>query len=437
MVRSVSSVVSAARAHSVGAVFSISMLAYMATSLAAQFASLRFVAPHDMGAWQAAIVLEGYLLITQLGIPNALNREFPFYVGKGELDKAEQIARTGQAYAFGNGALGALAFVVAGALLGDDAWKFACFTMALVFPTMQYSGYLDGTLRGEGKFAQLSRIQLFMCLVQATSVALPWRFGFVGFCFRALLIAVVHTVLVHIIRPIAKGPRLHWPSLRQLFSVGWRLFVWNYLTKLSLTHPRTVLVLFGSSQLLGLFTPVLWAYSTITAAAGTLGTYAYPILVRRFAAGAQDTARKSVLVALASAILLLPFAVAQAIVLPHFLALAAPEYADASAAAQVATVSGLTDLASVAATTFVVTKAWRRMTVYLIVLSVVRLVGPLVGYLLLEDPLWGVAVGTLGGSMFLMPVTVYLVLSGGQTPPDGKANASGDERRVVRAAGQA
>ncbi len=61
--------------HRSGLFYAASNSVIQITVLLCQFLSLKFVSPEHIGIWQAAMVIEVYLMISQLGVVSALCRE--------------------------------------------------------------------------------------------------------------------------------------------------------------------------------------------------------------------------------------------------------------------------------------------------------------------------------------------------------------------------
>jgi O-antigen/teichoic acid export membrane protein len=58
----------------------------------------KFVVPELLGTFNGIGIIMGYLPILQLGVMNGLNRELPYYFGKGEYEKAKGFASVSQSW---------------------------------------------------------------------------------------------------------------------------------------------------------------------------------------------------------------------------------------------------------------------------------------------------------------------------------------------------
>jgi O-antigen/teichoic acid export membrane protein len=401
-------------------------LLLQATFLVCQFLVLRFIPPEQMGVWAFVALLEGYFLITQLGVINAMNREYPYFAGLNQTDKAVAVARTAQAYALCNGTFLGLVFLVLSFVLGATRgweWRVAMLAAAITAPMDQYTSYLEGTYRSGNEFKRLSFIRLVQCVVAIVTMYLPWRFGFTGFCVRAVLLVAAPAGLGHVFRPLRYGPGFDRGSVRLLVATGWRLFLWSYLVRTAQSFPRLVLGTFSGTTALGLFVPVSVVVQGMNSVATSLSGYLYPRLTRRFAQNQPDVGRVALKAAFLAILALAVPAAIGALVLPWIVPRVLPQYAPSIRACQVALAAGLLECMIVATIAFGAAKAWRRMFGYVTSGLVVRAGGAFGGYYSMpQDRVLGVACGMLVASAVMAVVTVVTASGVGR-----KAAASEDE----------
>lgn len=403
--------------------FAASNVGMQITMLLCQIVVLRLIPPEKMGIWQAALVLEVYLLVTRLGIVNALNREYPYAMGLGNANRARMFAATAQGYVLGNGLFLSGLFVLLGLTFsvwahwvpGWDSegiaasatlWRISLLVIALIVPLEHYNQYLQGTYRSSNKFRSLALIQLAQIPVHGVSVLLPWLLGFPGFAGRALLISVAFTACNHVFRPVRVRPAFRRKVFRMLFSTGWRLFLWNYLFNMAKSFPRQAMMVLGGSAALGLFTPVASISLVLNGIAGSLSSYLYPRLTMRYARDQVPVGRLAMKAGLLVVAGLAPMVLVGVLIMPWVFPVVLPKYAKAMTAGQVALVAGLFECLSIGTLTFAVTKAWRAMTVYLVAALAVRGAAAFGGFHLVpSDRLLGVAIGMLAAAMVMGVVT--------------------------------
>jgi O-antigen/teichoic acid export membrane protein len=400
--------------------YSGSNLLVQVTTFACQLVVLRFVPPELMGIWAAAVLVNTLLLFSRLGIINAMNREYPYFLGRDEREKAQQTVQTALAYTLVNAAGLFLVFTVLGFVYIGRRWEWplAFFGMGVSSSIQQYSVYLEGTFMAGNQFRRLALLRLLQIPVLAVTIVLPWRFGFSGFVMRQLTIGSIVAAACFAWRPVRVWPAFRKGYLRLLLTMGWRLFLSNYVIQQGLAFPRWALLALSGTRYLGLFAPVNAMYLALMGISGSFSAYLYPNLTYRYAKSHIPVGRLAMKAAVISMLLFLPGVLAGLFVLPWLLPKMLPKYAAATSAAQVALVAGMFECMSIANIAFAVTKSWKPMYVYLVCVLVVRSLGAFGGCMMLSDSLLGVAFGILASSMVMGMVTWLTVRKTVSKAPD-------------------
>ena len=387
--------------------FTSANLGLQIASFCAQFVSLRFVPPGDMGIWQFVTMVEVYLMFSRLGVVNAMNREYPFLCGRGDFEQAKAIVRTAQTYSILNGAVASAIFFVIGIFRYQwgPAWRIALFAMALSVPAQLYLSYLEGTYRAENEFHRLSILRLVQIPLLGITLVLPWRLGLAGFCLRSLLLALVSTILAHRYRPVRLPPGFSMPQFKTLIATGWHLLIWNYSFQLVQSFPRLAVVTLGGITALGLFTPVNWCMVALGGLSGSISAYLSPVLTFRYAKARVSVGIIALKAAMLIVLIMIPAVVCGFFLLPAAVLKLTPGYALAIPAARLALIVSLVDCFSIATIKFAATKAWRAMYVYLFFNIVLRFVGCFAGYHIGSGGMLGVTAGMLMSSIAMLLVT--------------------------------
>ena len=74
--------------------FTAASLGLMAATMLSNLVIIRWLEPEETGVWQTLVLAQSYMAFTQLGFFNGLNREFPFWMGRGDDEKAHRMAAT-------------------------------------------------------------------------------------------------------------------------------------------------------------------------------------------------------------------------------------------------------------------------------------------------------------------------------------------------------
>lgn len=253
---------------------------------------LRWVPPEQMGIWMALQAVEAYALCIRLGVLNAMNREYPFLAGKGEMDKALQVIQATAIYMAACSGVFIVGFSVAGMILAGKGpnWRLALVAYSLHSAGAVWRSFLEGTFRGGHEFARLSALQLGSTLIHVLTVPLAALYGFSGYCARAIIIAILTTGLLHVFRPVRHIWALEYRMLPTLLREGLPLFASNYITSFAAQLPRMALLAAGGAGLLGLYAPVAALLSAGMLVPAALLGYLLPLQNFKFGQGGKRTA---------------------------------------------------------------------------------------------------------------------------------------------------
>lgn len=255
-----------------------------AVSFILGFVTFRYIAPDHLGIWSTFSTFTVYASFLRLGIPNGMNRELPYYYGKGDRETALKCASTTLFYALFTTLISAVITVCfflfydfsKHELLASDYRKTAIVFWIIVL-LEPYTTYLTGTYRTSDNFDKLSKLQLTKSILQVITIVLLIFWGFNGYLIRQLLLSLYDTIYLHLFRPIRKI-RIYfdWLIFKKLFVVGFQLFITSYLTTFVDTLPRLYIISTGTSLDVGLFSPVLVFVSIILLIPNTISQYLYP-----------------------------------------------------------------------------------------------------------------------------------------------------------------
>lgn len=244
----------------------------------------RYVAPDYLGIWVTLTTFTVYTTFLRLGIPNGMNRELPYFLGKNDTEKAYSSAETTLAYSFY--ITGVLTLLALGFIFFFDYGKYGTYEVSyrhamyvIVFQVISepYSTYLSGTFRTNDNFKKLSDIQMIISLVRLVSVVFVYFWGFQGYLLREFVCSLVNLALLHIWRPLPQiKPKFSLPIFKNLFSVGFRMFLVSYAASFIGTLPRLFIINDGTSKELGLFSPVIMILTMVVLIPNTLNQYLYP-----------------------------------------------------------------------------------------------------------------------------------------------------------------
>lgn len=141
----------------------------------------RFMGPAAMGAWSILQVVLGYCGYASVGTTKALARDYPYYRGKGDTQKAEKIKNVTLTFTM------LMSLIPCAALMGyvlykgeslPQALRFGFLFIAFFLFIQRFFDFLINLLRAEKRFDTLSRLIVLNAaagLLVSLVLVRPWR----------------------------------------------------------------------------------------------------------------------------------------------------------------------------------------------------------------------------------------------------------------------
>ena len=255
-------------------IFSQSSL-YSAGTQIAQFITLiaavcsrRFLGPAQTGIWTTLQILVDYSKYSTLGTMDAVSREIPYRIGKGELDAAENIKNLAATFVL----IGS--FVIAAAL-----FAFALITRGRFRPEITYglmwisvliilqrlNNLLIALLRSFKRFEVEARLMIVSALVNAFLVAgFAYYFKIYGFIWAMILSFLFNIVFVLSQYPFRFRWALDAAALKPLVSFGFPLMILGVGMTLFRSIDKIIIAKFLGFEQLGYYSIALMAVSYIS-----------------------------------------------------------------------------------------------------------------------------------------------------------------------------
>lgn len=327
--------------------------------------ALRWIKPEAAGVWQVMLLVEVYSQFLRLGVVNAMNREYPFLLGKGEVSEAESMVAAAYAYTLAVCAIfffGCLGVSIAW-IGGDSSTRLALIALAPYGTANLFRAFFESTYRGSGQLKILAWIQLGTGVLTVVSLPVVSFWGFAGFLTRAVLLAGIPAVLCWWWRPVRSRVFSLRTHLRVLFVQGMPLFLNNYLVGIANGLPRTILGVAGGTSALGLYAPV----ASLLNLGQSFGASMGPILLAQINSDfgrrgdpseVLKTTRNS---AALITILMAPLVIIGLLILPTLVSKWLPDYRGATFALQIALLAALAGGSRLLMLPFSTLKAWKGM----------------------------------------------------------------------------
>ena len=383
-------------------------------SALANFLILSWVIPELIGIWQLLGVVQSYTSILGLGVINAMNRELPFYYGRGDSNYAEGLAATAYAYTIIASSVGLFGyFLFFLCMLGSsENWAVATAAAGLVWCLGNYRSYLEGTFRTGAHFGTLSKCHLIESVLGIITLPIVAWYGFLGLLLRSFLLAAIGVVILHILRPVRVLPKLKYQHLKKLVLVGLPLFLNAYLLSLTNGVDRLLLAGFGITQV-GLFAPVEAVAVMMATIPQALTTYFYPKMVFDYGkSGGKASILKqarwlSMIAACTTAVVALVFWCIVSLTIDRFL----PQYSSSKSSMSVALLAGILWGTHSVKIAFYVFKSWRKLACYTVCYALLKIVFGWFFVNYFTDPVYGIAMASLVSATLLVSIVFLLTIS--------------------------
>jgi O-antigen/teichoic acid export membrane protein len=318
-----------------------------------------------VGAWQLALLFQGYVIISRLGIINSFNREYIFLLSKSRNNLAKAVLDTTNAHVAMSMLFQFLFFVgmtIYFLFIGSNKAMVIAFSGMAIYTVLDAAtNFAEARSTANNEFNTISKGKILASITSILLLLFPYYLGLSGLVLR--LIGVQLSMLLFLNRFL---PKLSLINFRKkiwfmLFSDGWKLWIWSYSKGLNRSLPRLFLVYLSSITILGLFTPVNWILLSITLFTNSLSIYLYPLLTKQYAKGDMDISRKALKINFLTFFLLSPFVVCVCFLVEPFINWFLPLYSESIFAMRVVAIASLFEIFSITSSSWVAAKNWKKM----------------------------------------------------------------------------
>lgn len=295
----------------------------------------RFVGPELLGFFAKFAILPGFLFFLQLGIFLALARQYPYYMGAGDRERALRYARNALGWMCLIGGAQVVLFVVLGtrnALRGDWMAALGWGVQATVAPCALYMTYLGTTYRNGGEFVAWSRASLLAACSSILLLPTLLLSPVLCLCSRQTVPAMLGALYAHVKRPIKVRPALEPTILKEMIAFGAPFMAFGYVAFSLWPSMTSVFVLeTAGERSLGLYGFASFFGGALTTVATSLSQVFQPRLAALYGSSNHDMKRcfqYSLKGALIGLVALLPLVALACWLLGPLVRLLLPKYAD-------------------------------------------------------------------------------------------------------------
>ena len=276
--------------------FSASTLVYQASRLGVSLAVARWAGPDEFGVWNALNLLLLYGVLVSLGVPNGMNRDVPLLTGKGERDKAEQVANFSFLFVLFSSLVASLGVsLIAMSGFVSAEYRPALFWMGLLFFSWQIYQYFQWHLKCHIQFHFMSMQQFaFALLLPVVVLPLAYWWRVPGFIAGQAVTALVLSYFIFRMTSFRINFSWRWEYFIPLVKIGFPIMAAGLLYSLLTTVDRWVILSYLGTEALGHYTLAILCLSVLSLLPGVVAQQMYPRMAFQYG----QTGEKSLLLPL-------------------------------------------------------------------------------------------------------------------------------------------
>lgn len=242
-------------------------IAQLITLLAALF-SRRFLGPTQTGIWTTLQIIVDYSKYSTLGTMDAVSREIPYQIGKGEFETAEKIKNLAASFVFSGSivlslSISVFAFLTRGRFAAEIT--YGLYFVAVVIFLQRINNLQIALLRCYKRFDVETVFMIASAAVNAVLVGvLTYFFKIYGFIFALILSLVFNILFVRTRYAFKFKWNYDLKTLKPLVSFGLPLMVLGLATTFFRSLDRIMIAKFLGFKMLGWYSIALMVTSYIS-----------------------------------------------------------------------------------------------------------------------------------------------------------------------------
>lgn len=230
----------------------------MAIGIIGTLVQSRYVSPDDLGYFRTFSIATGYAFFLNLGLFGALQRLYPYYVGKGEPEKGIAVLEICQ---FWNVSVSVvvsflyLIFAIYSISTGNWRAMLGWLSQIVSICGFIYGGYLGATFRSGHEFKTISLASILSSFGNLFILPLFLFFPYTTLALRSMFGPLINLSFMHIKRPLKVKFRFDKDEFWTLLKAGFPIFIGGYgaTTFWAVVETSIILKLYGAASL-GLWT---------------------------------------------------------------------------------------------------------------------------------------------------------------------------------------
>jgi O-antigen/teichoic acid export membrane protein len=309
--------------------FGASTIALQASRVGAGLVAAGILGPAEWGTWYLLNLVIVYGALTHLGVLNALNREVPAALARGEAAAAASIRSNALGMTLvGTGSVTLVVLVGSAVAPSPVSLPQAAAILALLWGH-QIFDYVAMTLKSATKFLVLARLQWLVALLHPLlAVGGAWFFGLYGFVVGQVVVLTCAGLATLALRDVSYRARFRPSAVKPLIAIGFPILLVGLIYVMFTTVDRWVIAAFMDAASLGHYSIAIMAFGAVGLLPQVVAQLYYPRMAHAWAARADLNEMRQLSRQIRNMTLLVaaPAAAATALLLPAVVRSFLPEY---------------------------------------------------------------------------------------------------------------
>lgn len=217
----------------------------------------KILTPTELGSFSFYLLIVNYVILIQIGIPNGLSRQFPYYMGKNDKESANKIVATAKLFSLVTSISIFIITVIISifALFSNQYFQaMGYFVVGLsVIQTLYVTKFLKLLYRSNLDFNKLSKIEIIVASINFISIFFIYEFGLWGMGIRVLIVFLVDFYFSQKWAPVKIPIKWEKEIFTELMKIGAPIFFVSSIFALWPIVQRTMIFESQGEEALGLF----------------------------------------------------------------------------------------------------------------------------------------------------------------------------------------
>lgn len=238
--------------------------------------------PEQFGYWLTVSILFTFIPLLQLGTLNAMNREVPFYLARGDFSKVQQIRESVYSFMFTIpvASVGVLLLSSMVIFFSDLAYeyKIGLLLVPIISGFTFFSGYIEMYYKSEQNFKTASRLISIRSISQSViTVALVFLWGYEGLYVGLLIGLVIQLIVANKTFPVRS--KFDWSVYKSLMKIGFPIHLVGLVWSLLIASDRIIISIMMTPNDLGNYGVGMLVFGTVMMLPQVIGQVLYPKVV--------------------------------------------------------------------------------------------------------------------------------------------------------------